>query len=103
MPLLMRFLMGALLLIVEPVISRIIAALGIGFVSYLGVQGLLTYLENQIASSLAGTSSDIVQILGLMGLGKAMSIVLSALSVRATLAGMNSTGNIVQARWGKSS
>lgn len=102
MPLIFRILMSALLLLVEPIISKILGALGVGFVSYLGVQGLLSYLEGQIASSLSGTSSDIVQILGLMGFGKAVSIVLSALSVRATLAGMNSAGNIVQARWGKS-
>lgn len=100
MPMLVRFIMTALLMVIEPIISRILGAIGIGFVAYTGMRVLMNQMEDAIRANLDRLPHDILSILGMAGIGQAISIVLSALMIRAYLAGMNSAGSIIHTRLG---
>lgn len=101
MPLLVRFIVMAAMLLVEPIISKIIGALGIGFVTFTGINLLIGKFEQSILTSISGVPADLYAIISISGIGSAFSIILSAFAMRATLAGMDSAGNMVSMRWGK--
>lgn len=88
----MGALWSGLLLIVGPLIYKIAAAIGLGFVTYTGVDFVMTYLENYVHSNLSGAAPNIVAMLGLLGVDRAVSLIFSAVAVRATLSGWTAIG-----------
>mgnify|MGYP003691589227 CR=1 FL=1 len=66
-------------------IARIVlTSLGVGIVSFIGVELLLTQII-QIVKGGLGTSGHVAGFAGLMGIDRAISLVLSGYSVRVAL------------------
>lgn len=99
----MQMLLGLVWAIVatllESVISRVIGAVGFGMITYSGVSSLFALLKNSITSSAASVPVAIASIMSMSGFGTAISIMISALTIRATLDGMDKTGNVVRSKW----
>ena len=90
-PLLAKFLA----MVVAALVFRALAAIGFGYLSYVGIGSLVDSAGGYIRSLFAELPS---QVLAIMGLGKvdiAINIVLSAIIARLLLAGMDKvTGTI---------
>jgi hypothetical protein len=83
-------LLGALLSIIGSLVGKVLVSLGIGYVTYKGLDTAITYAKAQIFASLGGLSPVTLQVLGLLQVGTAINILISALVVRMTLKGMTS-------------
>lgn len=87
------------LLLVEPILSRIIGAIGFGFVTYAGVGFLFNQIKAAIANQIGALSAPLFAVMSISGVGHAFTIVLSALSIRMYLNGMNAADNVVRTKW----
>lgn len=94
-----RILVYVVMLLVEPVLSKIIGAIGFGFITYAGVGLIFTKIQAAIANQIGYLSQPIFAVLSISGVGQAFTIILSALSIRLYLNGLNSAGNIVRSKW----
>ena len=81
---------GVLLNIAGSLIGRVLTALGVGVVSYVGVDLTLTYFKNSAVSAFTALPSSIVGLLSLMQVGSCVSMVFSAMLMRLTLQGLTS-------------
>lgn len=57
---------------------ELITALGIGFISYKGLDLALGYFKNQLLGSFNNLSTDLMQLVGLLGLGQGLAIIFGA-------------------------
>ncbi|PKM26728.1 MAG: hypothetical protein CVV09_04990 [Gammaproteobacteria bacterium HGW-Gammaproteobacteria-13] len=81
--------------IVGPLAAKILTAIGIGTISYVGINLMLAQVKDFIVSSFGSASQDILMIFGLAKVDVAINIVLAAITARALLSGLNSaTGSI---------
>lgn len=79
--------------IVGPLAAKILTSLGIGMVSYVGINLLLAQVKSYILSSFVGAPADVLAILGLLKVDVSINIILAAVTARAVISGMNrSTG-----------
>lgn len=87
---------GALLLGAS---GQILFALGVGFVTYQGMDTVLQGLQTYVTQSYAGLPSAIAGFTGLMQLDRAISIILGAVSARFVLAGISGGQSIKKMVW----
>jgi len=79
--------------IVGPLAAKVLTAIGIGAVSYVGITALLSNVKSYLINQISGAPSEVLAILGLLKVDIAMNIILSAVIARAVISGMNkSTG-----------
>lgn len=71
-----------------PAISRILGALGIGTVTFLGMDALLDSAISQAQQSLGGLAPDIVALLSMAGFITALSIMSGAMVTSLALIAM---------------
>lgn len=64
-----------LLAAIGPVVGRVLAALGAGFITYAGLDTAMNTVISHIQASMNGLVPEVLQILAIAGLFKAMSIV----------------------------
>jgi len=84
-------------------ITRVIALLGIGFITVVGVKPLLTWATQQIQSLLNISSPDwfpLVQWLGVMKLDICVSLMLSAVLAKLTINGLTAAGGLKRMHFG---
>lgn len=81
---------GALLNIAGSLVSRVLTALGLGVISYVGINTTLTWLKTNFVSAALALPPTVVTVIALLGVGKMVSMVCSAILVRMTLQGMQS-------------
>lgn len=74
--------------ILSGVIARVLLTLGLGIATYYGVQTLIDKLNNYVAGAFGNVGSDVVQIVGLLGLDEAMTVMLSAYVAVLTINGI---------------
>ena len=74
-----------LIALAAPLAMRVLAALGVGWVTYSGVDLILDALVMQISSALGGMSGAAGQLAGKMGLWDVIGIGLGALTTRLSL------------------
>lgn len=98
-----KVLGGLILLLIEPIVARVLGAIGFGLVSYQGLSYVMEQIESAISSQIGSLAGDIVAILGLLGFGQVLTVTLSAMMVRALLSGMNSAGSVVRSSLGNKS
>lgn len=67
-----------------PIVSRILAQLGIGIVSYAAVAGLVTSAINSAKASYSGMIPVIAQFFALAGINTALGIIAGAIAARLT-------------------
>ena len=66
MPLFLAALLGGLVQAASSIVGRVLIALGIGYVSYTGINALLTLIKSQVVSYLVGSPGTVVAIMGLL-------------------------------------
>lgn len=90
MPLFLAALLGGLVQAASSIVGRVLIALGIGYVSYTGINALLGWIKSQVIASLVGAPGTVVAIMGLLKIDVAVSIIFSALAARLVLQGLTS-------------
>lgn len=88
MPAFIAALLGGLLELTKSLVGRVLVALGIGLVTYNGLGVTLDFLKTQALGSLSGAPSQLVSLLGFLGVGESISIISSAYLVRLALNGL---------------
>ena len=78
-------LLGGLASAMGSLVGRVLIALGIGFVTYKGVDVGLNALKEAVISNVQGLSSDIVGLLGFLWVDKALSVVFSAFAISLSM------------------
>lgn len=80
---------------IVPLAVKLLAALGIGFVTYSGITLLLDGVATQIQAQFAIPGFEYVtNLLAYMNVDRAISLMLSAITVRATLRGLQAGGDL---------
>lgn len=77
------------------IVAKIVIALGVGVVSYVGSSALLSTLTGAVLNNAGSISGDIGAFLNLAGLDVCISMILSALSMRLALQTTNGVINKV--------
>ena len=90
MPLFLAALLGGLIQAAGSFVGRALIALGIGYVSYAGINALLGWIKTQIITYLTGAPATVVAIMGLLKIDVAVSILFSAFAARLVLQGLTS-------------
>jgi hypothetical protein len=86
-----------LLSIAGPLALRVIAALGMGVVTYTGVDTALNGLIQQAQSSWQGLSADVLGLAAVAGIPGALGIIAGAMTARVTIwVGVSATRWIVK-------
>lgn len=81
---------GVLLSIAGSLVARVLTALGVGVVAYVGINTTLGWLKTSFVSSVMTLDPMALSVLQLLGVGRMVSMIFSAMIIRATLQGMQS-------------
>lgn len=90
MPAFIPMIGGMLLTLVASLVGRVLASLGMAIVTFIGITRALDYLKDLIVQGLGQLPADVVQLLGMMKVGTALSIVFSAMFASMLLNGLQS-------------
>lgn len=74
-----------LLALVQPMIARILVALGFSIVSLVGMDAVLNTLIQQLQGAWGGLPSQLLQLAGLAGIGQALGILMGAVLTRVLI------------------
>jgi len=94
MPLIIAALWGALLSLVGTLVGRVLVSLGIGYVTYSGINASIAWAKAAFLAGLTGLPAAAVGLAGVMQVGTCVSMLLSAVTARMVLAGMSSAGGV---------
>lgn len=78
-------LIGALAAAMGTLAGRVLIALGIGFVTYKGIDVGVAALKQSVISGVQSQSADIVGLLGFLWVDKALTVVFSAFTVALSM------------------
>lgn len=84
-----------LLSLAGPILKRALIALGIGWVTYQGLDVLLSALIGSVQSNFSAFSGSAAQIVWLAGFGQAIGIVLGAITARMSMMILSKLGKVV--------
>lgn len=90
MPLFISALLGGLINIAGTLAGRVMLGLGITAVTYTGISASLDWLSSQAISNLGGLPATVLAVLGLLKVGPAISLIVSATAWKFTLDGLTS-------------
>ena len=74
LPVIAASLIGGLISVTGTIVGRVLVALGVGVVTYTGVQVGIDSLLSNLDSAISGVPADILGLLGFMRVGEAMNI-----------------------------
>jgi len=81
---------------IMPALIRVsLMTLGVGVVSYIGIQELIDYAVGRLEGQLQGIPSDIAEVVRYMGVFDAVAILLSAVNVRVAINLVGAAGGAV--------
>lgn len=80
---------GVLLSLTAGFVGKTIAALGISFVTYYGVYQALEWLKALAVQQLAGLPAEVLQLLALMQVGRALTILFACMFANMVMTGFN--------------
>lgn len=86
----MPALIGWLIQAAGTLVGRVLISLGISYLSYKGLDAMVTAAKDQFFQSLGGVSGTTVGLLGVLKVDVCVNMICSALVGRLTLAGMTS-------------
>ncbi|MBN3780188.1 DUF2523 domain-containing protein [Burkholderia sp. Ac-20345] len=86
---------GLLVSLVGPIVTRVLLALGIGFVTVTGIDLAMNQVIEWMTASVGGIPSDIANVLALGGVGEGIAYVLGGLSARVSFYLLTSTTKMV--------
>lgn len=88
---------AALLALAAPIATRVLAALGIGWITYAGFDLLYDQLETAVVTTWAGMPAMALAILSIAGIHTCIGITLGAYAVRVTLLTLSKFGKVAGA------
>ncbi|MBA4112009.1 MAG: hypothetical protein C0492_01375 [Verminephrobacter sp.] len=71
-----------LLSLVQPVLARVLVALGFSVVSFVGMEMLMNQMISTVQGAWGGLPASILQLAGLAGIGQGLGIVFGAVLTR---------------------
>lgn len=95
MPYLVSLIWGALALTIRSLVGRVLVALGISYVTYQGVDTLISSLKTAAMANLASVDPVLLGAVGMARIGESISVVVSALAAKYALQGL--TGSVTKA------
>jgi len=78
-----------------------LVSVGVGVLTFTGMQSLFDYAMDAMINYFSGLPSDLIQLLGLMGVDLALNIVFSAGVTLLTIKGMSKAGSFSRQVWRK--
>lgn len=90
MPLWVAALVGGLVQVAGTLVGRVLLSLGIGYVTFTGVDTSLSWASSQFVTAMSGLPAATVQLAGLLKVGTCVSMLLSAVAARLLLGGLTS-------------
>lgn len=78
-----------------PVVKRVLAGLGIGTITYVGLQAAFTQASGFVSSYYGQIGGDAAGLIGLLGMGEALGIILGALSARMSMMMLSKLGKVI--------
>lgn len=81
----MGSLASLILALTGSVAARVLTSLGIGLVTYIGLDQLAGAVTSQVQASYGSMPASVIQFLGLAGVGQAIGILLGALTARVAM------------------
>ena len=77
-----------------PIAKRVLAGLGIGVVTYVGLAAVMTQIQNSVISNWGAINISAMQFLSLAGVPDAIGIVLGAVAARFSMLQLSALGRI---------
>lgn len=74
-----------ILALVQPVLARVMVALGLSIVSFVGMDVLMNQVIAASQNAWGGLPSSILQLAGLAGVGQALGIIMGAVLTRVLI------------------
>lgn len=94
MPLFIAALIGGLVSAAGTFVGQVLISLGIGYVTFTGLDTSLDWVKGQIVTGVGGLPAQAVAVLGAARVGTVLAIVLSAITARMLLDGL--TGGAIK-------
>lgn len=88
MPLFLIGFLGALSSVAGSLVGRVLLALGIGYVTYQGLDVLLSVIQAKVFENLITGYPEINQALNMLNIGKAINVTFSAIIARNVISGL---------------
>jgi hypothetical protein len=97
MPLLIAELLGAIGFCMASLVGRVLLSLGISFITFVGVTGLISTISSSVMSSMNGLSGDILGLAGYLWIDKGITVVFSAwtAAIALKLAGSDTVTSMI--------
>lgn len=90
MPVFIASLLGGLIQVAGTLVGRVLISLGIGYMSFTGLDTSLAWLRQTIAAQWSGLPAQTMAVASALQLGSGVSVILSAITARLVLEGMTS-------------
>jgi len=90
MPVFIAALLGGLVSAAGSLVGRVLIALGVGFVTYQGLDVSLTFIKTQALTALNSLPPEIFQIASTLQVGTSINILASAYAAKMVIAGLTS-------------
>jgi hypothetical protein len=94
MPFIIGMLWGAFSLILKSLVGRVLIALGISYLTYQGVDLLLTSIKTSAMANLSDVPPEFFGIIGLARIPQSINVICSALVAKYTMQGL--TGSLTK-------
>lgn len=90
MPIFLAALLGGLLQAAASMAGRVLISLGVGFVTYSGVNATISYIVNIIHTTVQGTPALLLAALGLVQFDVVVSMLVAAVTAKFVINGLTS-------------
>lgn len=90
MPIFVAALLGGLVQVAGSLVGRVLLALGIGYVTYSGLDTAMTVFSTKFFQAANTLPSAVIGVMGVLKVGTSFSIVLAAIGARLVLNGLTS-------------
>lgn len=88
MPAIIAWLLRGLYWLMGSYAGQVLVSLGIGVVTYTGIDVSINWLKSQALGAMSGLGADVLALLGYMQVGKCINIVFSAILARLAAQGL---------------
>lgn len=83
-------LIGGLAQAATSLVGRVLIALGIGYITYTGLDVALDFIKTRIFQELLSVDPTIIGIMAVLNVDRAINVILSAITARLLLNGLTS-------------
>ncbi len=87
-------LQSFIIFVLPQIIGKILLLLGVGGVTYAGVQVLLGNVRSFLEEQISVLPPELYNFFSVLNVGEAFSMILSAVTIKMTMRGMDALGNM---------